>query len=229
MKPAFYRLCLAWLLAASAAHSATAPVANPGPVVRIFEDVPPTPDPQHRYVIYLHGRILESEGRDATSPDFGRYQYDEILEALATRGFDVISELRKGDAGTPFARHVADQVRRLLKAGVPASRIGIVGASKGGWLALAADAELDDSGISYVVLSGCGASTVALGPRLRGRVLSIHDEPDRFSPSCRATFAAAPSLAASREIVLHLGVDHGLVYRPLREWLDPATDWLLDR
>jgi dienelactone hydrolase len=125
-----------------------------------------------------------------------------------------------------FVQRVAGQVRRLQAAGVPSRHIGVVGASKGGQLALMVAAELRDPDVSYVVLAGCGASTVALGPRLRGRVLSIHDEPDRFTPSCRETFAAAPGLSASREIVLRLGLDHGLVYRPRPEWLVPAVEWL---
>jgi hypothetical protein len=193
---------------------------------RIFEDVPAAPDPNRRYVFYLHGRILEVQGRNARSPDFGRYEYDGILRALAGRGLLVISEVRRGDAGLAFVEHVAAQVRRLKAAGVPSRRIGVVGASKGGHLALMVAAELGDPDISYVILAGCGPSTVGLGPRLRGRVLSIHDDPDRFSPSCRETFDAARRLTASRETVLRLGLDHGLVYRPRPEWVDPAVEWL---
>jgi dienelactone hydrolase len=120
---------------------------------------------------------------------------------------------------------VAGQVRRLLDAGVPASNVTVVGASKGGWLALEAAAALGRDDLAIVVLAGCGGSTVALGPRLRGRLLSIVDEPDRFEPSCDKTFAAAPLLRGRKEVVTHLGLGHGLVYNPRLEWLDPLTDW----
>lgn len=209
--------------------AALALAASPSPAGeaagRILTDVPAAPDPGARYVFYVHGRILELQGRQAKSPDFGPYQYDAILQALAGEGFTVISEVRKGDAGAPFVERLAGQVRRLLAAGVPARQVTLVGASKGGYLTLAAAAELGEPDVSYVVLAGCGPASVALAPRLRGRILSIYDSKDRYSPSCGDTFAAAKSLGAHREIVLDLGLDHGLLFRPRPEWLVPARDW----
>ena len=96
----------------------------------VLTDVPEKPDRSVRYVFYLHGRILETQGRQAVSPDFGPYEYDAILGALAARGFTVISEVRTGDAGQEFVDKVVTQVRRLRRAGVPAAHIGVIGASK---------------------------------------------------------------------------------------------------
>ena len=56
-------------------------------------DVPQQIDPQAHYLFYLHGRIVE-EGRRPTSPQFGVYEYDKILETFRARGFVVISEQR---------------------------------------------------------------------------------------------------------------------------------------
>jgi dienelactone hydrolase len=120
---------------------------------------------------------------------------------------------------------VAGQVRALLKAGVPAERVTLLGASKGGFLTLAAAAELGEDGLNIVVLGSCGGATEALAPRLRGRVLSVYDEVDRFRPSCRKTFARAPQLKAAKEVVLKLGLDHGLLFTPRKEWLDLASAW----
>ena len=36
-------------------------------------------DPAKRYMFYLHGKILEDQGIPAVSPEFGEYQYKEIL------------------------------------------------------------------------------------------------------------------------------------------------------
>jgi pimeloyl-ACP methyl ester carboxylesterase len=199
--------------------------ATPPTAGVILTDVPASVDTGARHVLYLHGRILELQGRNAVSPDFGPYQYDAILQAFAGRGFTVISEVRQGDAGAPFVAKVAGQVRRLLAAGVPPQHVTVVGASKGGFLTLAAAAEIGEAELSYVVLAGCGPSTVDLGPKLKGRILSIYDEKDRFSPSCEETFRKAPGLGAHKEIVLKLGVDHGLLYRPREEWIGPAVEW----
>ncbi len=196
------------------------------PAGALLRDVPAQPDKARRYVFYVHGRILEQQGRQAWSPDFGRYEYDAILAALAAPGCDVISELRTAESGQAFVARLVDQVKRLRAAGVPAEHVALVGASHGGFLALAAAAELQHPGLSIVVLAGCGASSVALGPRLRGRVLSVYDASDRFAPSCRATFDAAPALTAAREIVVQRGWDHGLLYRPRKEWVAPTRAWL---
>jgi glyoxylase-like metal-dependent hydrolase (beta-lactamase superfamily II) len=192
----------------------------------IHADVPEKPDRARRYVIYAHGRILEQQGRRATSPDFGRYEYDAILAALAERGFEVISEVRTPQNSETFGARLAAQVRRLREAGVPAERITLVGASRGGLLVQAAAAEVQHPGLTLVVLAGCGPDSVALAPRLRGRMLSVYDSADRFTAACRATFDAARDLTASREIVVHKGLDHGLLYRPYADWLDPASAWI---
>jgi hypothetical protein len=198
-------------------------------VARVFDDVPTKIDAGARYLVYVHGRIMESQGRHAVSPDFGAYEYDAILEAFAERGFVVISEVRQGDAGLPFVHKVAGQVRRLLKAGVPPQHVTVVGASKGGFLTLEIAAELSTPELSFVILAGCGTYSEPLAPGLRGRMLSIFDSADRNSPSCQETFRQATRLGERREIVVTLGLDHGLLYRPYKEWLEPACAWAAAR
>jgi hypothetical protein len=207
---------------ASAAESAP-------PSARIFSDVPARVDPAAHYVFYVHGKIIESAGRHAVSPDFGPYEYDAILQAFASKEFVVISEVRVGDAGLPFVHKTAAEVRRLLAAGVPPQNVTVVGASKGGYLTLEIAAELGLPQLSYVILAGCGTYSEPLAPRLRGRILSIFDSVDRNSPSCQGTFQKATKLGEHREIVLTLGLDHGLLYKPHAEWLGPASAWAWPR
>lgn len=191
----------------------------------VHADVPASIEAGARYVLYLHGRILEREGRRAVSPDYGAYALDAILASLAAKGFEVIAEVRTGDVGREYARRVAGQVGRLLEAGVPPSNVTVVGASKGGWLTLETAAELGRDDIAFVVLAGCGPNTVNLGARLRGRILSVMDASDGKDLSCESTFAAAPRLRGRKQVVTDLGLGHGLLYKPLREWLDPLAEW----
>jgi acetyl esterase/lipase len=193
---------------------------------RIFDDVPAKPDPRARYALYVHGRILEEQGVGAVSPDFGLYQYETILQALAARGFTVISERRVGDQGGAYPARLAERVRKLLRAGVPASHVTVVGASKGGMLTAATAAEVQEDTVSYVVLAGCGDATRPFASRLRGRILSVYDASDRFHPSCEATFASAPQLREKREIVVRKNLDHGLLYQPRPEWMEPLLEWM---
>ena len=70
--------------------------------------MPEHPNPAARYLIYLHGSIIQTQGRRPTHPDYGVYEYDEILDALAARGFQVISEARPAGTKVPaYAEKVA--------------------------------------------------------------------------------------------------------------------------
>jgi len=219
-----------------AAFLAAALATPPGPgqaahAASVLSDVPAKPDTGARYLIYLHGRILELQGRKAVSPDFGPYQYDAILDALAARGFTVVAELRTFDAGDAFVEKVAGQVRRLLKAGVPAGNVTVAGFSKGGGLAVAVSAKLSEPGVNFVFMAGCAKEPAWVESRagVKGRLLSLYDESDRFEPSCQALFARATGLTAIKEIVFKSGLDHGFFFAPRAEWLDAISAWSLGK
>jgi len=195
---------------------------------RILERVPESPDPSAHYLFYLHGRIIEVQGPEAVSADFGRYEYRGILEAFADRGFVVVAEVREDGAGREFAVATAKQVRRLLEAGVPARNITVVGFSKGGYLALGVSAIVGAEEVGYAILAGCGSDPAwiaRLGPRIRGRFLSLFDRSDRLSPSCDPLFAEAGLVSDKSEHVFDTGLDHGLFYRPREDWVDRVARW----
>lgn len=223
-------MSLAPLLAAALLALTTAPPSGAKQASgSIHADVPDKPDTAAQYLLYLHGRIIEQQGRKAVSADFGPYQYDAILEALAARGFVVIAEVRNFDAGEAFVEKVAGQVRRLLGAGVPARNVTVAGFSKGGHLAIAVAATLADARVNFVVMAGCSKEPEWLQRRagVKGRLLSLYDESDRFDPSCQPLFARAASVMEKKEIVFRSGLDHGFFYAPRAEWLDPLTAWSL--
>src|SRR5262249_17483591 len=141
----------------------------------ILGDVPAHPRPGARYLIYLHGRIVEEKGPRPADERFGTYEYQQILDTLAASGAEVLAEQRpQGTDFRAFGAHVADQVRRLLAAGVPAERIAVVGFSKGGAIAIIASALLRDQGITFVFLAPCGDWVKGRDDvDVRGRILSI--------------------------------------------------------
>lgn len=198
----------------------------------IHGDVPDSVDPRARYLIYLHGAIIETQGRRPTHPELGVYEYDQILGALAARGFQVISEARPAGTEVPaYAAKVAAQVRRLADAGVPPERIAVAGHSKGGMITIGASSLLDLPDVRFVILAGCfgGISRVRDTP-LSGHVLSIYDATDRLAGSCAPLFAQAE--AAGRgplshdEIRIDTGHGHGAFYEPREAWLAPIVRWL---
>jgi hypothetical protein len=189
-------------------------------------------DPSARYLFYLHGKIIEDQGIHAVSPEYGEYEYEAILEKLASHGFIVISEQRTKNAdGMKYAERVAEQVTELLKAGVLAKNITVVGASKGAGIAIEISHLLENEEINYVIMAICNPDEIDLLMQnqtiLYGNVLSIYDSADELAGSCQEIFALSEGrgLAHYDEIVLHVGSGHGILYQPLDEWVIPVAEW----
>jgi hypothetical protein len=189
-------------------------------------------DPAGRYLFYLHGKIIEDQGLPAVSPDYGEYQYAAILQVLSGHGFRVISEKRAKDTDSwEYAQRVAGQVNDLLAAGVPPENITVVGASKGGGIAIFVSNLVKNEKVNYVPMAICSSETVSAlidtKVVLYGNVLSIYDSADDLSGSCADLFAYSEGkgLARSEEIVLDVGTGHGILYQPLDEWVEPVVAW----
>jgi hypothetical protein len=194
----------------------------------ILSDVPAQVRPDARYLIYLHGRIIEEQGPRPTDERFGVYEYQQILDSLAASGAQVIAEQRpRGTDFRQFGSHVAEQVRRLFAAGVPPERIAVVGFSKGGAIAMIASALLQDARVTYVFLAPCGDWVKGRGDvDVRGRILSIYEASDELGTSCEPLFAQASAPGEHREIRIDTGAGHGAFYRPGHEWLGPLFQWV---
>ncbi len=208
--------------AAAALVLLAAPVTQAG---GIHADVPSAPDLKARWVIYLHGRIVEMQGRKATHPEFGPFAFDAIVKALADRGLEVIAEVRPESTTFEYSSRVVRQVRQLEQAGVPSSAITVVGFSKGGSLARRAAAELADPEVAYAILAGCPRKSEnfeAWSARMAGRMLSLYDQSDELVGSCKPGFEKAPAVKGS-ETVLSVGKRHGTFFEPRREWVDPVV------
>lgn len=182
-------------------------------------------DTSARYLFYLHGRIVE-RGRRPESPQYGFYEYDQILETFKQRGFVVISEQRReGTDVEQYAEKVAKQVRQLLKAGVSPRNITIVGASQGSYIAMLASTHLKNPDVNFVLMAGCTAEARYLSlVNLHGKVLSIYEQTDGAG-SCEKYRADATGLSKYEELQLRTGLRHGFIYRPMIEWIDPTIAW----
>jgi len=193
----------------------------------VLAELPQAPDPERRYIIYLHNLWLENQGPGVPHPTFGEYAFDEILLALAEPGVTVIGAVRPpGSDPHAAAQRVADQVSALFRAGVAPEHVTVVGFSKGGAIAILASALTVDDSVNFVFLAACGSwieSTPDLVPR--GRLLSIREASDDAVGSCERLFARAPPSVERDEIVLSLGGGHGAFFRPRPEWIQPALRW----
>ncbi|MEM8995475.1 MAG: hypothetical protein AAGF23_11870, partial [Acidobacteriota bacterium] len=108
-------------------------------------------------VCYLHGRSSEGGDRRPEHPEYGVYEYDRVLEALAAPGIAVISEARSPtDDVDAYAAGVVSQIGELFAAGVAPGTVTVVGFSKGGSIALLTSHQLGHDDVGFVVLATCG-------------------------------------------------------------------------
>ena len=196
----------------------------------VLSDVPRKVDTEARYLIYLSGFIVEASNTRPTSPKFGVYEYEQILETFRQAGFVVISEAREQTHEIePYAEKVAGKVRLLLKAGVPPRNITVVGASQGAWIGMLASTYLKNRRLNFVVIGACGADEGFLQlVDLHGDVLFIAERTDRSPVAvCQRFRDDATGLGESKLLETNTGQGHGFLYRPMKEWVEPTLAWAL--
>jgi hypothetical protein len=182
-------------------------------------------------VFYLHGKIVENKGPHAVDSinGYGAYKYFDILDSLKKRNFTVISEVRKPNTNvTAYAHYVAGQIDSLLKQHVKPQHITVIGASKGSIIAMYVSTFVKNKDINYVFMGACDDEIYEKCSDILfyGNILSIYEKSDLSNGgSCQKFRDRSKSIGHYKEIELNTGLRHGFMYRPIREWLDPATRW----
>lgn len=192
----------------------------------VLSGVPQKIDTKARYLLYVSGYIVEAGNTRPTSPKFGVYEYEQILDAFKQSGFVVISEARKQSRDIePYAAKVTGQVKQLLNAGVPPQNITVVGASQGGWIAMLASTYLKNRKVNFVVIGACAADEGFLkSVDLHGKMLFISERTD-LPGSCERFRADATGLEEYKFVETNTGEKHGFLYRPMKEWVEPTIAW----
>jgi hypothetical protein len=184
-----------------------------------------------KYLFYLHGAVVTGRGNNVINegaPEWGPYEYLNILDSLQRRHFNVISEIRqKGVEDSLYAIKIALQIDTLLRAGVKSSNIVIVGASAGSDIVLQVSSRLKNDALNFVIMGGCWPDSYKdyLNIELYGRFLSIIEKTDPHG-TCHAIFEGRRYLKSFEEISLNTGLSHGLLYKGYKAWIDPIMSWL---
>lgn len=193
----------------------------------IVSEAPLKPQPDTRYVFYLHGQIVQDSGPRPTHPRWGLYDYPLVLEALAQDNIVVVSERRKkGTDPIAYSQTIEKQVIDLLSAGVIPRNITVVGFSVGGFIAINVSSQLSDAEINFVFLAACSDWMYeARSIRLHGRVLSVFEESDA-AYSCAVLAERSPSPTSFDEFSIDTGKEHGAFYLPDDTWVQPVLEWI---
>lgn len=197
----------------------------------ISTSVPAEIKKSEKYLFYQHGGVVTVHGNNgitAAVPEWGTYEYLNILDSLKKRGFNVISERRfQYITDSTYIIKVSNQIDTLLKAGVKAKNIIVVGASAGWNITLGVSAKLKNKKINYVIMGGCWPNDYKqyLDLKLYGRFLSIIETTDPHG-TCFKIFEGR-KLKGYKEIKLNMGLSHGFIYKGFKEWIDPIVSWLI--
>ena len=197
----------------------------------LYDQFPETIRASERYVIYSHGLIVEGTDPRPVHPDFGVYDFPAVTQALfANGGFNLIAHHRP--ANTDIAAYtdtLAGWVQRLLDAGVPASRVTLVGFSRGAHLSALASSRFQEAGINTALMAVCSDGTIAADPpvAIGGQFLSIYETSDVVG-SCAKLAEHSPHIKGFREVSISTGLSHGAFYRPLHEWMEPLKAWIAE-
>ena len=187
-------------------------------------------DRSANYLFYLHGGVVTVLGNNAINqsmPEWGPYEYLNILDSLRIRGFDVISENRKeGVDDSVYVNKIARQIDTLLSAKVKPQNIIVVGASAGSNITIHLSATLKNVEMNYVVMGGCWPDTYKdyQNIDLYGHFLSIIESTDPHG-TCSKLFEERKKINSFEEITLNMGLSHGFIYKGYKEWIDPIVKW----
>ena len=185
-------------------------------------------EPEGRYLLYLHGKIIENEGVYAVSPEYGPYEYEETLGYFADAGFNVISEVRSANTDAyVYSDRVVSQINSLIEQGVPGENITVVGFSKGGWIAISTSSKLRNPRVNFVLIAICG-DEINKTPRfsLAGRILSLYEKSDEYGSTCKPLVERSRNVTGFEEIEFTTGLRHGAFYAADPTWLEPLISWL---
>lgn len=186
-----------------------------------------------KYLFYLHGGVVTVLGNNAINqsvPEWGAYEYLNILDSLCSHGFNVISEIRKeGINDTVYVIKIVGQVDSLFRAGVKAKSLLLVGASAGANIAIHASARLQNKKLKVVIMGGCWPDTYKeySNINLYGNFLSIIETSDPHG-TCSKIFESGNHVSSYQEIKLNTGLSHGFIYKGHKEWIDPILKWFVN-
>jgi hypothetical protein len=192
--------------------------------------LPETISRKARYVFYLHGQVVTELGDMAVNqsvPEWGPYEYFHILDSLAERHVNVISEIRKKDVdNSVYVSRIVAQIDTLLTKKVRPENILILGASAGWDIALRVSDQLKNPSLSFAAMGGCWPNTYKDYQQLDlfGHFLSLTEKSDDHG-TCVKVFEKRPNTRSYREITLNTGLSHGFIYKGYPAWIDPVMAW----
>ncbi|WP_034886238.1 hypothetical protein [Gillisia sp. JM1] len=182
-----------------------------------------------KFIFFLHNRFLEEHDLSQLHPEYGRTEYLEIINEFKKSGFEVISEKRNGNASArEYAGRLVIQIDSLIKIGTEPKNITIVGTSKGGYIAQYVSTLANNPDLNFVFIASFRNEDILNIPEINycGNILTIYEKSDPFGVSAKVRVENSTcDIKHFKEIELNTGMNHGFLFKPLKEWIEPTINW----
>ncbi len=133
------------------------------------------------YIFFLHNKFIEENDLTVKHPEYGRAEYNEILDSFRKSGFIVQSEKRKSNTDViKYANKIVSQIDSLIKTGVKPNHITVIGTSKGGYIAQYVSTYLKNPDVNFVFIGCFQESDIINKPEINfcGNILTIYEKSD---------------------------------------------------
>ncbi|WP_433763397.1 alpha/beta hydrolase [Flavobacterium ginsenosidimutans] len=182
-----------------------------------------------RYIFFFHNKFVEENDLNVPHPEYGKAEYNEILESYRKDNFIVFSEKRKKNTNAvDYAEKITKQVKALIKKGVPPNHITVIGTSKGGYIAQFVSTYLSNPDVNFVFIGCFRDVDIQEIPDINfcGNILTIYEKSDIYGVSAiKRKETSKCKIEHFKEIELNTNLKHGFLYKALDEWIVPSKKW----
>lgn len=189
----------------------------------------PAKNSNQKYIFFLHNKFVEENDLNTAHPEYGKAEYNEIIDSFKKDNFIVFSEIRaKNTNASDYAEKIVKQIKALLKKGISADKITVIGTSKGGYIAQYVSTYLKNPNVNFVFIGCFRDSDIKEIPEINfcGNILTIYEKSDIYGVSAvRRKETSKLKVNHFKEIELNTNLKHGFLYKALNEWLIPSKKW----
>lgn len=188
-----------------------------------------TKNENQRYIFFFHNKFVEENDLNVAHPEYGKAEYNEILESYRKDGFIVFSEKRKKNTNSAeYAEKKAKQIKKLIKKGIPANHITVIGTSQGGYIAQYVSTYLSNPDVNFVFIGCFRDVDIQEIPDINfcGNILTIYEKSDINGVSAiKRKETSKCKIDHFKEIELNTGLKHGFLYKAADNWIAPSKKW----
>jgi hypothetical protein len=182
-----------------------------------------------RYIFFLHNAFVEQNPLNVAHIEYGKAEYNEIIDSFKKDNFIVFSEIRsKNTNAAKYAKKITKQIKSLLRKGVSPDKITVVGTSKGGYIAQYVSTYLANPNVNFVFIGCFRDSDIEEIPDINfcGNILTIYEKSDIYGVSAiRRKETSKLQINHFKEIELNTNLKHGFLYKASDDWIAPSKKW----